>query len=414
MAREFLFTSESVTEGHPDKVADQVSDTILDAVLTDDPNGRVACETLVTTGLVVVAGEITTETYVEIPRLVRETIKGIGYDRAKYGFDADTCGVMVALDEQSPDIALGVETSYEMQRGDDDPLDRLGAGDQGMMFGYACTETEELMPLPIMLAHKIAKRLSEVRKAQILPYLRPDGKTQVTIRYEIDEHGRQNPVEVVRVLVSTQHRDGLDTEALIKPDLIEHVLHPILPRDLYDERRFDERDFVLVNPTGKFVLGGPMGDTGLTGRKIIVDTYGGAARHGGGAFSGKDPTKVDRSAAYAARYVAKNVVAAGIADRCELQVSYAIGVAHPVSIEVECFGTEQISLDRIAELVRENFDLRPGAILRDLDLWRPIYAKTAAYGHFGREEHDFTWERTDRADALRAAAGLATEVPAAP
>ena len=414
MAREFLFTSESVTEGHPDKVADQVSDTILDAVLTDDPNGRVACETLVTTGLVVVAGEITTETYVEIPRLVRETIKGIGYDRAKYGFDADTCGVMVALDEQSPDIALGVETSYEMQRGDDDPLDRLGAGDQGMMFGYACTETGELMPLPIMLAHKIAKRLSEVRKAQILPYLRPDGKTQVTIRYEIDEHGRQNPVEVVRVLVSTQHRDGLDTEALIKPDLIEHVLHPILPRDLYDERRFDERDFVLVNPTGKFVLGGPMGDTGLTGRKIIVDTYGGAARHGGGAFSGKDPTKVDRSAAYAARYVAKNVVAAGIADRCELQVSYAIGVAHPVSIEVECFGTEQISLDRIAELVRENFDLRPGAILRDLDLWRPIYAKTAAYGHFGREEHDFTWERTDRADALRTAAGLATEVPAAP
>jgi S-adenosylmethionine synthetase len=410
--REFLFTSESVTEGHPDKVADQVSDTILDAVLSDDPNGRVACETLVTTGLVVVAGEITTETYVEIPRLVRETIKGIGYDRAKYGFDADTCGVVVALDEQSPDIALGVETSYEMQHGDDDPLDRLGAGDQGMMFGYATVETEELMPLPIMLAHKIAKRLSEVRKAQILPYLRPDGKTQVTIRYEIDEQGRQRPVEVVRVLVSTQHRDGLDTEALIKPDLIEHVLHPILPRDLYDERRFDERDFVLVNPTGKFVVGGPMGDTGLTGRKIIVDTYGGAARHGGGAFSGKDPTKVDRSAAYAARYVAKNVVAAGIADRCELQVSYAIGVAHPVSIEVECFGTERIALDRIAALVREHFDLRPGAILRDLDLWRPIYAKTAAYGHFGREEHDFTWERTDRADALRAAAGMEAEVPA--
>jgi S-adenosylmethionine synthetase len=413
MARDFLFTSESVTEGHPDKVADQVSDTILDAVLTDDPNGRVACETLVTTGLVVVAGEITTETYVEIPRLVRETIKGIGYDRAKYGFDADTCGVMVALDEQSPDIALGVERSYEMQRGDDDPLDQLGAGDQGMMFGYACTETEELMPLPIMLAHKIAKRLSEVRKAQILPYLRPDGKTQVTIRYEIDEHGRQRPVEVVRVLVSTQHRDGLDTEALVKPDLIEHVLHPILPRDLYDERRFEERDFVLVNPTGKFVVGGPMGDTGLTGRKIIVDTYGGAARHGGGAFSGKDPTKVDRSAAYAARYAAKNVVAAGIAERCELQVSYAIGVAHPVSIEVECFGTERIPLDRIASLVREQFDLRPGAILRDLDLWRPIYAQTAAYGHFGREEQDFTWERTDRADALRAAAGLAAEVPTA-
>ena len=413
MARDFLFTSESVTEGHPDKVADQVSDAILDAVLTDDPNGRVACETLVTTGLVVVAGEITTETYVEIPRLVRETIKGIGYDRAKYGFDADTCGVMVAFDEQSPDIALGVETSYEMQRGDDDPLDQLGAGDQGMMFGYACTETDELMPLPIMLAHKVAKRLSEVRKAQILPYLRPDGKTQVTIRYEVDEHGRQRPVEVVRVLVSTQHRDGLDTEALIKPDLIEYVLHPILPRDLYDEHRFDERDFVLVNPTGKFVVGGPMGDTGLTGRKIIVDSYGGASRHGGGAFSGKDPTKVDRSGAYAARYVAKNVVAAGIAERCELQVSYAIGVAHPVSIEVECFGPERIPLDRISQLVRENFDLRPGAILRDLDLWRPIYAQTAAYGHFGREEHDFTWERTDRADALRAAAGLETEVPTA-
>jgi S-adenosylmethionine synthetase len=413
MAREFLFTSESVTEGHPDKVADQVSDSILDAVLTDDPNSRVACETLVTTGLVVVAGEITTETWVDIPRLVRETIKGIGYDRAKYGFDADTCGVMVALDEQSPDIALGVETSYEMQRGDVDPLDRLGAGDQGMMFGYACVETDELMPLPIMLAHKIAKRLSEVRKAQILPYLRPDGKTQVTIRYEIDEHGRQRPVEVVRVLISTQHRDGLDTEALVKPDLIEHVLHPILPRDLYDARRFDERDFVLVNPTGKFVVGGPMGDTGLTGRKIIVDTYGGAARHGGGAFSGKDPTKVDRSAAYAARYVAKNIVASGISERCELQVAYAIGVAHPVSIEVECFGTERIPLDRIAGLVRDHFDLRPGAILRDLDLWRPIYAKTAAYGHFGREEHDFTWERTDRADALRAAAGLAAQVPAA-
>jgi S-adenosylmethionine synthetase len=413
MARDFLFTSESVTEGHPDKVADQVSDAILDAVLHEDTTARVACETLVTTGLVVVAGEVTTEIYVDIPRIVRETIKGIGYDRAKYGFDADTCGVMVALDEQSPDIALGVERSYEMQRGESDPLDRLGAGDQGMMFGYACTETEELMPLPIMLAHKIAKRLSEVRKAQILPYLRPDGKTQVTVRYEIDEHGRQRPVEVVRVLVSTQHRDGLDMEALVKPDLVEHVLHPILPRDLYDEKRFEERDFVLVNPTGKFVVGGPMGDTGLTGRKIIVDTYGGAARHGGGAFSGKDPTKVDRSAAYAARYAAKNVVAAGIADRCELQVSYAIGVAHPVSIEVDCFGTEQIPLERISALVREHFDLRPGAILRDLDLWRPIYAKTASYGHFGREEHDFTWERTDRADALRAAAGLATEVPAA-
>src|SRR4051812_48376547 len=407
MAREFLFTSESVTEGHPDKVADQVSDTILDAVLTDDPNGRVACETLVTTGLVVVAGEITTETYVEIPRLVRETIKGIGYDRAKYGFDADTCGVMVALDEQSPDIALGVERSYETQRGEDDPLDRLGAGDQGMMFGYACTETEELMPLPIMLAHKIAKRLSEVRKAQILPYLRPDGKTQVTIRYEIDEHGRQRAVEVVRVLVSTQHRDGLDTEALVKPDLIEHVLHPILPRDLYDERRFDERDFVLVNPTGKFVVGGPMGDTGLTGRKIIVDTYGGAARHGGGAFSGKDPTKVDRSGAYAARYVAKNVVAAGIADRCQIQVAYAIGVAHPLSVLIDCFETNVVSQEAIEGLVQEHFDLRPGAIIRDLDLRRPIYQKTASYGHYGRDDHGFTWERVDKADALRQAAGLA-------
>src|SRR3954469_23479880 len=412
-AKSFSFTSESVTEGHPDKVADQVSDVILDAALEQDPMSRVACETLITTGLVVVAGEITTDHYIDIPRLVRRKIAEIGYTRAKYGFDAETCGVIVALDEQSPDIAQGVDASYEVQHGDDDPLDQVGAGDQGMMFGYATAETEELMPLPIMLAHKIAKRLSEVRKAQILPYLRPDGKTQVTIRYEVDEHGRQRPVEVVRVLVSTQHRDGLDPEALVKPDLIEHVLHPILPRDLYDERRFDERDFVLVNPTGKFVVGGPMGDTGLTGRKIIVDTYGGAARHGGGAFSGKDPTKVDRSGAYAARYAAKNVVAAGIAERCELQVSYAIGVAHPVSIEVECFGTERIPLDRIASLVRDQFDLRPGAILRDLDLWRPIYAKTAAYGHFGREEHDFTWERTDRADALRAAAGVAAEVPAA-
>jgi S-adenosylmethionine synthetase len=415
MAREFLFTSESVTEGHPDKVADQVSDAVLDAVLTDDPKGRVACETLVTTGLVIVAGEITTECYVDIPRLVRTRIREIGYDRAKYGFDAETCGVMVAIDEQSPDIAQGVETSYEVQHdpGDDDPLDRLGAGDQGMMFGFACIETEELMPLPIMLAHRVCKRLSEVRKAQILPYLRPDGKAQVTIRYEIDEHGHQRPVEIARILVSTQHRDGLDADTLIKPDVIEHVLHPILPRELYDERRFEERDFVLVNPTGKFVLGGPMGDTGLTGRKIIVDTYGGMARHGGGSFSGKDPTKVDRSAAYAARYVAKNIVAAGIADRCELQVAYAIGVAHPVSIEVDCFGTERIPLPRIEGLVREHFDLRPGAILRDLDLMRPIYAKTAAYGHFGRSDHDFTWERTDKADALRAAAGLAAEVPAA-
>ena len=412
VTREYTFTSESVTEGHPDKVADQVSDAVLDAVLADDPSGRVACETLVTTGLVIVAGEITTETYVDIPRLVRQRIGEIGYDRAKYGFDAETCGVMVAIDEQSPDIALGVEQSYEVQHdpGDDDPLDRVGAGDQGMMFGYACTETEELMPLPIMLAHRICRRLAEVRKASVLPYLRPDGKAQVTVRYELDEHGRQRPVEIARVLVSTQHRDGLDCDALIKPDVIEHVLHPILPRDLYEERRFEERDFVLVNPTGKFVTGGPMGDTGLTGRKIVIDTYGGAARHGGGAFSGKDPTKVDRSAAYAARYVAKNLVAAGLADRCELQVAYAIGVAHPVSIAVDCFESERIPASRIEQLVREHFDLRPGAILRDLDLLRPIYSKTAAYGHFGRADHDFTWERTDKADALRTAAGLAEEV----
>jgi S-adenosylmethionine synthetase len=412
--REFLFTSESVTEGHPDKVADQISDSVLDAVIGEDPAGRVACETLVTTGLVVVAGEITTSTYVDIPKVARERIRQIGYDRAKYGFDADTCGVIVSIHDQSSDIAIGVDSSYEVQHDpdDDDPLDRIGAGDQGMMFGYACTETEELMPLPITLAHLICRRLAEVRKADVLPYLRPDGKAQVTIRYEVDEHGRQRPAEIERILVSTQHRDGLDVDALIKPDLIEHVLHPILPRELYDEHRFEERDFVLVNPTGKFVTGGPMGDTGLTGRKIVVDTYGGAARHGGGGFSGKDPTKVDRSASYAARHVAKNVVAAGLADRCEVQVAYAIGVAHPVSVSVDCFGTETVPTRRITTLVREHFDLRPGAIIRDLDLWRPIYAKTAAYGHFGRADHDFTWERTDKADALRAAAGLTAEVPA--
>jgi S-adenosylmethionine synthetase len=408
-ARGFSFTSESVTEGHPDKIADQISDSVLDAVLRDDPMGRVACETLITTGLVVVAGEITTSTYVDIPRLVRQRIKDIGYTRAKYGFDADTCGVVVALDEQSPDIAQGVDSSYEFQHepGDDDAFDRIGAGDQGLMFGYASDETAELMPLPIMLAHKIAKRLSEVRKADTLPYLRPDGKSQVTVRYEVDEHGIQRPVEIERVLVSTQHREGLDPDSLIKPDIIEHVLHPILPKDLYDEKRLQERDFVLVNPTGKFVIGGPMGDAGLTGRKIIVDTYGGAAPHGGGAFSGKDPTKVDRSAAYAARYVAKNIVAAGLAARAQIQVAYAIGVAHPMSVLVETFGTEKIPVERIEELVAEHFDLRPGAILRDLDLRRPIYAKTAAYGHFGRDDHDFTWERTDKADALREAAGLA-------
>ncbi len=410
----FPFTSESVTEGHPDKIADQISDSVLDAVLTDDPLGRVACETLITTGLVVVAGEITTETYVDIPRLVRNKIREIGYDRAKYGFDADTCGVIVAIDEQSPDIAQGVDRSYELQHdpNEDDPLDQVGAGDQGMMFGYACRETDELMPLPITLAHKITHRLAEVRRAEVLPYLRPDGKAQVTVRYERDENGRQRAVQIERVLVSTQHRDGIDIETMIKPDVIEHVLRPILPADLYEEHRLESGDFVLVNPTGRFVAGGPLSDTGLTGRKIIVDTYGGSARHGGGAFSGKDPTKVDRSAAYAARYVAKNLVAAGLADRLEVQVAYAIGVAHPISIEVECFGTEEIAVSRIEDLVREHFDLRPAAILRDLDLRRPIYAKTAAYGHFGRDDHDFTWERTDKADALRAAAGLGSSVPA--
>jgi S-adenosylmethionine synthetase len=410
-SRSFSFTSESVTEGHPDKMADQISDSVLDAVLVDDPDGRVACETLITTGLVVVAGEITTEIYVDIPRLVRERIREIGYTRAKFGFDAETCGVIVAIDEQSPDIAQGVDHSYEEQHGDSDPLDREGAGDQGMMFGYASNETDELMPLPIMLAHRLARRLAEIRKADVLPYLRPDGKTQVTVRYERDEHGRQRPVEIERVLISTQHRDGLDCDTLLKPDLIEHVIEPILPKDLYDQRRLEhDRDFVYCNPTGKFVIGGPMGDTGLTGRKIIVDTYGGAAPHGGGAFSGKDPTKVDRSAAYAARWVAKNVVAAGLAERCQIQVAYAIGVAHPLSVLVDTFGTEAIPVPRIEELVHEHFDLRPAAILRDLDLRRPIYAQTAAYGHFGRD--GFTWEATDRAEALREAAGLGAATPA--
>jgi len=408
-AEEFLFTSESVTEGHPDKIADQVSDSVLDAVLADDPDGRVACETLITTGLVVVAGEITTETYVDIKRVVRDRVADIGYTHSEWGFDAYTCGVVVAIDDQSPDIARGVEESFEVQHdpADVDPLDRIGAGDQGMMFGYATNETAEFMPLPILLAHRICKRLAEVRKAGELVYLRPDGKAQVTVRYEVDAHGRQRPAEIERLLVSTQHKDGVDCEALIKPDLAERVLHPVLPPGLYDERRlFDDRDFLYVNPTGKFVIGGPMGDTGLTGRKIIVDTYGGAARHGGGAFSGKDPTKVDRSAAYAARYVAKNIVAAGLADRCELQIAYAIGVAHPISVSVQTFGTANVAEHLIEELIRSHFDLRPAAILRDLDLRRPIYAKTAAYGHFGRVEHDFTWERTDKASALRAAAGL--------
>jgi S-adenosylmethionine synthetase len=413
-ARSFQFTSESVTEGHPDKIADQISDSVLDAVLESDPDGRVACETLITTGLVVVAGEITTDTYVDVRQVVRERVAEIGYTRAKYGFDAETCGVMVAIDEQSPDIAQGVDVSYEAQHGDADPIDLIGAGDQGMMFGYASSETDELMPLPIMIAHKLARRLSEVRKADVLPYLRPDGKSQVTVRYEVDEHGRQRPVEIERLLISTQHRDGIDAETLLKPDLLEHVVEPILHadyRDLFDPARLGAKDFFYVNPTGKFVIGGPMGDTGLTGRKIIVDTYGGAAPHGGGAFSGKDPTKVDRSAAYAARHVAKNVVAAGLADRCQIQVAYAIGVAHPLSVLVDCFGTEAVALGTIERLVAEHFDLRPGAIIRDLDLRRPIYKKTAAYGHFGRDDRDFTWERTDKADALRAAAGLAQPTP---
>jgi S-adenosylmethionine synthetase len=412
--RTFAFTSESVTEGHPDKIADQISDSVLDAILTDDPNGRVACETLITTGLVVVAGEITTDTYVDIRAVVRERIAEIGYTRAKYGFDFETCGVVVAIDEQSADIARGVDESFEAQHGDTDPIDLIGAGDQGMMFGYATRETNELMPLPILIAHRLTKRLAEVRKANVLPYLRPDGKSQVTVRYEVDERGIQRPVQIERILISTQHRDGLDVETLMKPDLLEQVVEPILHadfRDLFDPSRLGEKDFLYVNPTGKFVIGGPMGDTGLTGRKIVVDTYGGAAPHGGGAFSGKDPTKVDRSAAYAARYVAKNVVAAGLADRCQIQVAYAIGVAHPMSVNVECFGTEVVPLGTIERLVSEHFDLRPGAIIRDLDLLRPIYAKTAAYGHFGRDDRDFTWERTDKADLLREAAGVLTESP---
>jgi S-adenosylmethionine synthetase len=400
---EFLFTSESVTEGHPDKVADQISDGVLDAVLRDDPAGRVACETLVNTGLVVVSGEISTEIYVDIPDIARETIRRIGYTDPHLGFSADSCAVLNAIDKQSPDIAQGVDKALESRTdpADDDELDVAGAGDQGMMFGYATRETPELMPLPISLAHKLAQRLAEVRKAEVVPYLRPDGKTQVTVRYE---NGR--PIEIEKVLISTQHRDGVDCDSLIRPDLWEHVLHPVLPAELYDERKLNTKQNFLVNPTGRFVIGGPVGDAGLTGRKIIVDTYGGMARHGGGAFSGKDPSKVDRSAAYAARWVAKNVVAAGLADRCEVQVAYAIGVAHPVSVMVETFGTEKVPRGEIARLVDEQFDLRPGSFREELRLHRPIYQKTAAYGHFGRDDHDFTWERTDRADALRSAAGL--------
>jgi S-adenosylmethionine synthetase len=394
----FTFTSESVTEGHPDKIADQISDGVLDAIMEADPKGRVACETLVTTGLAIVAGEITTEAYVEIPKIVRETIVGIGYDRESYGFDGNTCGVMVSIDPQSPNIAQGVDTAYETRAGTsgEDLLNAQGAGDQGMMFGYACDETEDLMPLPIWFAHRLAHRLAEIRKAGILPYLRPDGKTQVTIDYEDGA-----PKALRTVLISTQHQPGLDPETLIKPDLVEHVIHPLLPAQ-FAEDQFD----VLVNPTGTFEVGGPHADCGLTGRKIIVDTYGGMARHGGGAFSGKDPSKVDRSGAYAARWVAKNVVAAGAAQRCEIQVAYAIGVAHPVSIMVETFGTEVVDPSRIEQAVHEVFDLRPAAIIRDLDLRRPIYRKTAAYGHFGRGDKEFTWEQTTRVDDLKSQLGL--------
>jgi S-adenosylmethionine synthetase len=397
---EFLFTSESVTEGHPDKVADQISDGVLDAVLTDDPYGRVACETLVNTGLVVVSGEISTETYVDIQEIARETIRKIGYVDADLGFSADSCAVLNAIDKQSPDIAQGVDKALEKRTdpSDDDELDVGGAGDQGVMFGYATNETESLMPLPIHLAHRLAERLAAVRKAGELNYLRPDGKTQVSVRYCDGK-----PVEIEKLLISTQHKEG--AESLIPDDLWEHVVLPVLPKELFDAGKL-RKDF-LVNPTGRFVIGGPVGDAGLTGRKIIVDTYGGMARHGGGAFSGKDPSKVDRSAAYAARWVAKNVVAAGLADRCEIQVAYAIGVAHPVSVSVDTFGTEKIGRAKIAQLIDEHFDLRPGAFREELRLHRPIYQKTAAYGHFGRDDSDFTWERTDKADALRSAAGLA-------
>jgi S-adenosylmethionine synthetase len=397
----WTFTSESVTEGHPDKMADQISDSILDAMLAEDPMSRVACETLVTTGLVVVAGEVTTEAYVDIPRTVRDTIKGIGYDRGSLGFDGGACGVMVTLDEQSPDIAIGVENSEEVrsgQAGEEDALDRQGAGDQGMMFGYACRETDVLMPLPIHVAHRMAEQLTEARKSGQVPYLRPDGKTQVSFEYEDGK-----PIALKTVLVSTQHNDGVDRDGMIRPDLIEHVIKPAVPAEYVDD------DYeVFVNPTGNFVIGGPVGDAGLTGRKIIVDTYGGYARHGGGAFSGKDPSKVDRSAAYAARWVAKNLVAADAADRCEVQVAYAIGVARPISVLVETFGTENVDTDRIAAAVGEVFDLRPAAILRDLDLRRPIYQETSAYGHFGRspDEGGFTWERLDRVDDIRSALGL--------
>ncbi|HHU78860.1 MAG: methionine adenosyltransferase [Caldicoprobacterales bacterium] len=392
-----LFTSESVTEGHPDKVCDQISDAILDAILEQDPDGRVACETAVTTGMVLVMGEITTDCYVDIPRIVRQTIEEIGYTRAKYGFDADTCAVLTSIDEQSPDIAMGVNTALEYRKEKEQSStevsavdENTGAGDQGMMFGFACNETPELMPMPISLAHKLVKRLAEVRKKGLVDYLRPDGKSQVTVEYEGNV-----PVRVDTVVLSTQHGPDVEQDT-IERDMIELVIKKVIPAELMD----DKTGF-LINPTGRFVVGGPQGDSGLTGRKIIVDTYGGYSRHGGGAFSGKDPTKVDRSGAYAARYVAKNIVAAGLADKCEIELAYAIGVANPVSILIDTFGTNHIAEDRIVELVKKNFDLRPSAIIKDLDLRRPIYRQLAAYGHFGRTDLELPWERTDKAEILR-------------
>lgn len=393
--KKWLFTSESVTEGHPDKMCDAISDSILDAILEQDPEARVACETMVTTGLILVAGEITTSCYVDIPKIARKTVEDIGYIRAKYGFDADTCAVLTSINEQSPDIALGVDKALEQKESSEDILDTIGAGDQGMMFGFACNETVELMPLPISLAHKLAKRLTDVRKFGTLNYLRPDGKTQVTIEYHDDK-----PVRIENIVVSTQHGTDVDLET-IRKDIINHVILEIVPKNM-----IDENTKYYVNPTGRFVVGGPMGDSGLTGRKIIVDTYGGYARHGGGAFSGKDATKVDRSAAYAARYVAKNVVAAGLADKCEVGLAYAIGVAHPLSIYVDTFGTGKIEDNEIQKLVESHFDLRPAAIIRDLDLRKPIYRQLSAYGHFGRTDLDLTWEKTDKAEALREAAKI--------
>ncbi|MDO7345626.1 methionine adenosyltransferase [Bacillus stercoris] len=388
-----LFTSESVTEGHPDKICDQISDSILDEILKKDPNARVACETSVTTGLVLVSGEITTSTYVDIPKTVRQTIKEIGYTRAKYGFDAETCAVLTSIDEQSADIAMGVDQALEAREGtmSEEEIEAIGAGDQGLMFGYACNETKELMPLPISLAHKLARRLSEVRKEDILPYLRPDGKTQVTVEY--DENNK--PVRIDAIVISTQHHPEITLEQ-IQRNIKEHVINPVVPKEL-----IDQETKYFINPTGRFVIGGPQGDAGLTGRKIIVDTYGGYARHGGGAFSGKDATKVDRSAAYAARYVAKNIVAAELADSCEVQLAYAIGVAQPVSISINTFGSGKASEEKLIEVVRNNFDLRPAGIIKMLDLRRPIYKQTAAYGHFGRHDVDLPWERTDKAEQLR-------------